>query len=272
MSKKDDLLLMNSRRKYVLNEKTQFVIKEAYKTARTNLVFSLAPFERKIVVVTSCSPSEGKSTTCVNLAITMAETGVKVLLIDADMRKPTIHTTLKQKNHIGLSSILGGICSDVKLALHSDIRPNLDVITSGPIPPNPAELLSSAKMRKLLTLLCEYYDYIFIDTPPVNVVSDSQLMNDIIAGLIFVVKEDSTTHPSIKVALQSVELAQGKVLGFMKVACNAKGSKSYKSYKYGHYGRYGHYGKNGSFSTSDLIKSVQKDDGNLRISSKEKKN
>lgn len=249
-------------RKFIINDKTQFIIREAYKTARTNLIFSLAPFKNKISVITSCMPTEGKSTTAINLAITMAEKGESVLLIDCDMRKPNVHNLLNIKNSIGLSSILGGLSSDVNEAIRSSVRENLDVMTAGPIPPNPAELLSSQKMRELMNLISKYYDYIFLDTPPVNVVSDGLLMNDLASGIVMVVKEDSTSHPAIKDALRSIEMANGKVLGFIKVGCSLKASKSYKSYKYGKYGEYGYgysYGNTGSFNSDELNYSPTKE-------------
>lgn len=251
MRKKNVRLSNAQSRKYILNDKTQFVIREAYKTARTNLIFALAPYKNKISVVTSCMPTEGKSTTALNMAITMAEKGENVLIIDCDMRKPNVHNLFNIRNVTGLSSILGGINSDVNAAIHSSVRNNLDVMTAGPIPPNPAELLSSQKMRELVHLISKYYDYIFLDTPPVNVVSDALLMNDIAAGIVLVVKEDSTSHPALKDALRSIEMANGKVLGFIKVGCNAKASKSYKSYKYGKYGEYGYgYGSGSSHSSA----------------------
>lgn len=232
MGKKSDRLPISVSRKFILSPDTQFVITEAYKTARTNLIFSLAPCESKISIVTSCSPSEGKSTNCLNLAITMAEMGASVLIIDADMRKPVVHSLLKLDNRTGLSSILGGIIGDVSQAITPNVRPNLDVLTAGPIPPNPAELLSSSRMEQLLEIVGSHYNYVFIDTPPVTVVSDAFLMNEMSAGIIFVIKEGYTTHAAIADALQRVKMTNGKVLGFIKANCNYKGKGGYKSYKY----------------------------------------
>lgn len=231
-AKKGARLPINVSRKFILSEKTQFVIKEAYKTARANLMFSLAPFENKIVIVTSCAPAEGKSTNCLNLAITTAETGASVLLIDADMRKPVQHSLLKLENKKGLSSILGGITSDVGDAITKNVRENLDVLTSGPIPPNPAELLSSRRMAELMGIVGKHYDYVFIDTPPVTVVTDAFLMNDTVSGIVFVIKEGYTTHVEINEALQKAKMTNAKVLGFIKANCDIKGKSGYSSYKY----------------------------------------
>ncbi len=232
MSKKNERLPINRSRKFIVSDDTQFVITEAYKTARTNLIFSLAPCESKISVVTSCSPAEGKSTNCLNLAITMSQMGASVLIIDADMRKPVIHSLLELENKAGLSTLLGGISDSVSKVIIHGVRPSLDVLTSGPIPPNPAELLSSKKMEQLLDLAGKHYDYVFIDTPPVTVVSDAFLMNEHAAGMIFVIKEGSTSHTAISEALERIKMTNGKVLGFLKTNCNSRGKHSYKSYKY----------------------------------------
>lgn len=236
MSKKDVKMSTHNIRNYILNDDTPFIITEAYGMARTNLIFSLSTTDKKTVVFTSALPSEGKSTTCVNMAITLAKTGASVLLIDADLRKPTVHRLLKINNKFGLSSVIGGFCN-VAQALNAQSIDNLDVIIAGPIPPNPAELISSKNMKELLKIVQIEYDFILIDSPPVNIVSDSQLINDMISGIIFVVKENQTTHTAVKDALQKIKLADGNILGFMKVNCNSKGNKTYKGYKY-HY-KYG---------------------------------
>lgn len=243
MSKKHLPESIQQKKRNILGSGTAFVISEAYKTARTNLIFTLATSDKKIVAITSANPAEGKSTSCANIAITLAEMGASVLIIDADLRKPTIHKLLDVVNKNGLSSILGGFCN-VNDALNKNIRENLDIIAAGPIPPNPAELIASDIMTKLLAVLKDHYDYIFIDTPPINVVSDSQLMNNIISGIMFVVHEGRTTHPDIQGALRSIELANGKILGFLKVNCNARGSKHYKNYKYRYNYNYSHNNPN----------------------------
>ncbi len=230
--KKGARLPISQSRKFILSDSTQFVIKEAYKTARANIMFSLSQSDKKIVVVTSCSPAEGKSTNCLNLAMTMAETGASVLLIDADLRKPIQHSLLKLDNKKGLSSILGGITGDIGKTIKKNVRENLDVLTSGPIPPNPAELISGKRMGELLEIVGSHYDYVFIDTPPVMVVTDAFLMNDSVAGIVFIIKEGSTTHVEIKEAIQKTKLMNAKILGMVKVNCDYKGKSGYSSYKY----------------------------------------
>ena len=143
--------------------------------------------------------------------------------------------------------MLGGFCPTEE-AIIKNVRPSLDVITSGPIPPNPTELIGSEAMSKLLSVYSEKYDYILMDTPPINVVTDSQLLNGMIGGHVFVVRENSTTHPDIAEALEKVSLANGRRLGFIKSFCGG-GTKSYGGKygkKYGYYRSYGYeYGGDG---------------------------
>ena len=222
-----------------ITDSTPFAIVEAYNTARTNTMFAVSTGESKIIAVTSSNPSEGKSTTCANFAISFANAGFKVLLVECDLRKPTVAKNFAIKPKNGLSAVLGGFCS-VNDAINAEVFPNLDIITAGDIPPNPSELLGSQAMRTFLAASSEIYDYVFLDTPPVNVVTDSQLMNDVIAGIVFVVKERHTTHPDIQSALDKIRLANGKVLGFVKTfgsigKTGRYGKKyAYKDYKYGY--------------------------------------
>lgn len=222
-------------------EDTPFAIVEAYNTARTNIMFAASTSNKKVVAVTSSNPSEGKSTTCANIAISFANAGLKVLLVECDLRKPTMNNNFKLSNPNGLSSVLGGFCS-VSEAVNPEVMNNLDIISAGDIPPNPSELLSSDAMKIFIEASSETYDYVFLDTPPVNVVTDSQLMNELIAGIVFVVRENSTTHPDIQSALDRINLAKGKTLGFVKTFCQLGKSKRYgKKYAYNY--QYGYSNK-----------------------------
>lgn len=230
-----------SSKRYLLDDNTPFVIAEAYRAARTNLIFSLAASGGNIISFTSAEPGEGKSTTCANMAIAFADMGKRVLLIDCDMRKPTVQTAFKLGGQNGLSSVLGGFCS-LEDAVNRDVRSSLDVLASGPIPPNPTELLGSGIMAKLLENVSAKYDYVLLDTPPINVVTDSQLMNSIIGGHVFVVRENTTSHPDIAESLEKVSLANGRKLGFIKSFCTGGMKSSYGKKKYGRYGKkYGYY-------------------------------
>lgn len=219
----------------ILTRESSFHIKEAYKATRTNIMFSLAGKGCKRIVVTSSFPGEGKSTTCINLAITFAQTGSRVLLVDADMRKPTVHRKLDMMNGNGLAHLLSNFCT-LEEAITPTSYENLDVITSGHIPPNPAELLASETMGELLETLEQNYDYIFIDTPPLNVVTDATVLSQRVSGTVVVVREGTTHYKDVQDAISKLEFAQAKVLGFI-----LHGVKERKGGKYGKYGKYSRY-------------------------------
>ncbi len=222
--------------KNVINGDSKFAIVEGYKIARTNLVFSLAASESKIVVVTSWSKGEGKSTATANLAISFSKMGKKVLLMDCDLRRPNIHNLIRLQNNAGLSEVLGKF-KTLDEVVNRDVLPCLDVLTAGSIPPNPSELLASSYFDSLLHSIEETYDYIIIDTPPVGIVTDSLILKDYISGYVLVVREKVTTHGDIEKAIQSITLADSKVLGFLKVGCSLT-EKKYAKGKYGYYKYY----------------------------------
>ena len=220
----------------VINNDSKFAIVEGYKIARTNLVFSLAASDNNIAVVTSWSKGEGKSTATSNLAISFSKMGKKVLLIDCDLRRPNVHNLLKLDNTTGLSEVVGKFVS-FKDAVHSEVLPCFDVLTSGSIPPNPSELLASASFDALIKSVRDEYEYIIIDSPPLGVVTDTLLLKDYISGYVVVVRERVTTHGDIEKTLQSIQLADSKVLGFLKVGCTSA-EKKYSKGKYGYYKYY----------------------------------
>lgn len=201
-----------SQRRQILNEKTPFATREAYRTLRTNIRFALQGEGCKKFCITSSSQGEGKSITMLNLAITFAEAGQRVLLIDADMRRPAIARLLVEKSTPGLSNILAGLATEQE-ALRKEVYPNLDVIYSGDIPPNPAELLDSDRMRELLEKLSKWYDYILVDTPPVNIVSDACVVGNMLDGVLVLARQGRSRKDSLKRAVNHLELAGVKVLG-----------------------------------------------------------
>lgn len=220
----------------VINNNSKFAIVEGYKIARTNLVFSLSAAENNIAVVTSWSKGEGKSTATSNLSISFSKMGKKVLLIDCDLRRPNVHNLLKLDNSIGLSEVVGKF-KTFKEAVHTDVLPCLDVLTSGSIPPNPSELLASTSFDALINTIRNDYDYIIIDSPPIGVVTDTLLLKDYIGGYVVVVREKVTTHGDVEKIIQSIRLAGSKVLGFLKVGCTGHEKKYHKGY-YGYYKYY----------------------------------
>lgn len=213
-----------------LNNEAPFSVVEAYKTIRTNLMFVLPNKNKKTIIVSSSLPGEGKSTTSLNLGISFSQLDQRVLLIDGDMRNPTIYKKLKINNSKGLSSILVGFCELGEVI--KNVYPNFDVLTSGPLPPNPAELLGSDNMSELLEVLEEYYDLIIIDTPPINVVSDSLILAPKTDGIIIVIKQGETTHEQFKKVLNSIEFANVKLLGTILNGIKFEGKKYNYKYKY----------------------------------------
>ena len=228
--------------KNVISSDSKFAIVEAYKIARTNLVFSLTAMNNNCVAITSWSKGEGKSTATVNLAISFAKMNKRVLLIDTDLRRPNLHNLLKLNNEHGVSDVVAGI-GEFDKALNRNVISDLDVLTSGAIPPNPSELIASPAFGELLERAKEEYDYVIMDTPPLGVVADTLLLKDYVGGYVMVVRERVTTHGDIENALQNIHLADSKVLGFLKVGCSlrSKGYKGYKGYKGRKYYGYNNY-------------------------------
>ena len=214
----------------LLDDNVPFSVVEAYKMIRTNMMFVLSDSENKRVVISSALPNEGKTITAINLAIAFSQTGKKVLLIDADLRRPTVYQRLKINNNKGLSSILVGFCS-LREAVRN-ISPNFDVLTSGAIPPNPSELLGGNNMSLLLDGLKDYYDYIIIDTPPINMVSDALVLTPKTDGLVLITRQGKTTHDQFRKAIASIELANVKLLG--AILNGDRSGNSVYGYTYGY--------------------------------------
>ncbi|EZP75274.1 tyrosine-protein kinase [Parageobacillus genomosp. 1] len=187
-------------------------ISEQYRTIRTNIQFSFIDEKMRSLMVTSSSPSEGKSTTAANLAIVFAQQGKKVLLIDADLRKPTMHYTFRLNNYTGLTSVLTHSSSLLSACQETNVE-NLYVLTSGPIPPNPAELLSSKMMDNCLQQLHESFDLIIFDTPPVLAVTDAQILANKCDGTILVVASGKTEIGAAVKAKELLAAANAKLLG-----------------------------------------------------------
>lgn len=225
------------------NRNVAFRVAEAYKMIRTNLLFTLANADSKVVVFSSAEPSAGKSTLCSNLAIVMAQTGAKVLLIDADMRKPVQHRNFRVSKTMGLSKILGNLNS-LDECIQREIVANLDLIPSGSIPPNPSELLGSDRMKKLLEQVEEKYDYVFIDSPPLGVVADALVIAPRSAGVVLVARQKQTTYDELEECISAIKQIDATMLGVVvtDVRSDSAGymrydnKQYYRSYNY-EYGR-----------------------------------
>ena len=230
-----------SRRKKqgLLCDELSFAAAESYKLLRTNLQFALPEKECRIIGVTSSIRGEGKSTTSVNLAYTLAQTGKRVLLIDGDMRLPTIAQKLEMSGTPGLSNLLAGLSAERNCLRKSSYFDNWYILPAGDIPPNPSELLGSERMHALLDRYKDVFDYILLDLPPVNIVVDALVITKWTDGVIVVVRENYTDRRALDACMYQVEKLGAKMLGFVMTDADVGGS-SYKTYgKYGK--RYGGY-------------------------------
>lgn len=205
-------------------------IAEQYRTVRTNIQFSSVDNELRTLVVTSAGPSEGKSTTTANLAVVFAQQGKRVLIIDSDLRKPTVQYTFRIDNYLGLSNVLTKQTS-LDEAVKPTSQANLWVLPSGPIPPNPSELLGSKGMIALLQVVQEQYDIIILDSPPVLAVTDAQVLANVVDGVVLVVSSGKTEIDSAKKAKELLDSAKAKILGV--VLNNKKAQDSQYYYYYG---------------------------------------
>ena len=216
-------------RRQILNKNSGFMVREAYKTLRTNIHFSLRDSACKKFCITSGTAGEGKSITLLNLAISFAESGQKVLLIDADLRRPAIARLLVEKATPGLSNVLAGL-SNIEEAIRPEVYPNLDILFSGDIPPNPSELLGSEKFETLIKQLSNQYDYIMVDTPPVNVVSDACLVSKLVDGVLLLVRQEKSTKETVRQAVSNLQLVEAKILGFVLNGVTVVQKKNYGYY------------------------------------------
>lgn len=251
MAAKKNKAEQHTRRRTLLDKTIPFQVNEAYKNLRTNLTFALSTRPSKVFAISSSLASEGKSTVAANTAITLSLTKSKVLLIDCDLRKPVQHKVFKLRNSKGLSTLMGGIHS-FKEVVNEEVIPFLDIITCGPIPPNPSEMLASDNMKVLLDELQKYYDYIILDTPPLNVVTDALTLVSSIAGILLVAKQGSTTYEALGEAIESVKFANGYILGVVVNNVQTTGGKYNYKYKYKYKYNYNYaYGENAGQSGSD---------------------
>lgn len=220
----------NSKMRYLITKlNPRSPISEQYRTIRTNLQFSAVDDQLQTMLITSAGPEEGKSMTTANLAVVYAQQGKRVLLIDADMRKPTIHYPFRLDNLKGLSNVLAGDMSLTHAINPSDVD-NLDLITCGPIPPNPSELLASKKMQQMMEEAKQTYDMIIFDTPPVLAVADAQILADLCDGSILVVRSKQTVHEAAQKAIELLKPAKAKVLGTILNDRNKKEANYYYYY------------------------------------------
>ena len=240
----------NAKRYTILDPDTPFYVNEAYKAMRTNLTFALAASSsksRNVFAVASANPSEGKSTTAANIAISLAQMDCKVLLVDADLRKPVQHRIFKVNNKSGLTNVL--VQMDIfENCVKRDVIPNLD-------------LLASDYTADVLGAMSKLYDYVIIDTPPVNVVSDSMVISRSIAGILLVLKYGSTTFEDVKESVRRAELSNTNIIGCVLNGIRRSGGvHDYKyKYKYKSYYSYGYGSSRSGKADSSSAPITEKD-------------
>lgn len=200
-------------------------ISEQYKKIRTNIMYG-QKIAVKSFIVTSDGPGEGKSTTAANLAISFSQLGFKTILVDADMRRPTVHLTFDLDNSFGLSNLLSIKNLIVKDVINENVLSKLDVLTSGTRVMNPSELLSNRRMKRLIVLLQKNYDIIIFDMPPVSLVTDAQILAPNVDGVVIVVRENITQKNSLKQTVKLIERVGGNILGAVYLSEQEKGKRN----------------------------------------------
>lgn len=224
-----------------------FAAKEAYKLLRTNLLFSLPELvEGKcyVIGITSSLRDEGKSTTAIHLASTLAEQGERVLVIDGDLRLPSLHKKLSIALKPGLSNLLvtrritDQFFQKINVGRRNELQITFDVLSAGDIPPNPSELIGSGRMKQRLEQLSQDYDFILLDLPPVTAVTDALVASKLVDGFIMVVRNEYTDSGSLKEAMRQLNLVDAKVLGFVYTHARTTSIGYRKKYKYRYYSHY----------------------------------
>lgn len=223
----------HSNRKFMLvGKEAPFQYQEAFKSLRTNLKFLAMGKSCKKIIMTSAIPGEGKSSVSINLAVSLADAGSRVLLMDCDLRKPILHRYLKldKSSYKGLTNILsGGVLTESIVNMKSL---NLHVIIADAIPPNPAELLGSGRMKILVGELEKHYDYIIFDTPPVSVVTDAAVLSQYADGVILVIRQNHATFDEVALAKKNLDTVHANILGAVLNDFNTKSADKESGYYY----------------------------------------
>ena len=223
----------NNRAQHIISENSPFAVAEAYKSVRTSILFANTTEGCNIIAFTSSASGEGKTITCINVAISLAQSGKKVLLIDSDMRKPQIASVLGLKSMPGLSELLSGVedmSAGSGCCRQQTEHEGLDVICAGALPPNPAELIACSRTDKLFEMFSKEYDYILIDTPPCMVVTDALLYKKHIMGYVAVVRANVSKMDATEKLLERFEQIGARVIGFILNGGTHK-KQTYTQYK-----------------------------------------
>ena len=213
---------------FVMEKAPKSIDAEAYRSLRSNIEYSSFDDEYRVIVVTSSVPGEGKSTTSGNLAIALAQSGNSVLLVDCDMRKPSIHKMFKISNAAGTAELLLRKKSFEEVA--NKYNENLTIITAGKIPPNPSEMLASRAMTAFIEEMKKEFKYIILDTPPLQAVTDAQVLSTKADGVLLIVRAGSTKREMVFNSVDLIKKVQGKVIG---TVLNGVENKKNNYYYYG---------------------------------------
>lgn len=253
MQQSNDLQKSSNKKKFNnIGSNLSFAVSEAYKRLRTNIFFSLEDKEDNSgysIGITSSLRGEGKSTTSINTAYALAESGKRVILLECDLRLPVVANTLNIDPEPGLSEFIVGLCKSESAIKPSVIHPNLDIIPAGNIPPNPSELLGTKKFRNILKALEKAYDFIIVDLPPISSVSDALVVAGNVDGMIVVVRQDLCTQSILGDTMRQLNVVKDKIMGFVYNGADSE-SKRYNK-KYYNYGYSYGYGKKHHKSSSD---------------------
>ncbi len=221
---------------YSSGDNSVFSVQEAYKAIRTNIILSVIKDGCKKIVITSSNPHEGKSTTAVNVAISLSQAFKRVLIIDCDLRKARVHRALGVAGEPGLTNILSGL-ADVEDSVQPTKYQNLFCLPAGLFAPNPAEMLASERMAALIETLEQSFDYIIFDTPPINVVSDALPLVKLSDGVVFIVRSRVTVYSEFERALDSLNFIDARIIGVIVNGDDGEENGTRKNY--GGYGAYG---------------------------------
>lgn len=216
-----------------------FSAAEAYRLLRTNVMYSFASESRcHVIGISSAVSGEGKSKTSCNLSYALAEAGKKVLLLDGDLRLPTIAAKLGLRRSPGLTNLLVSNEDHHSAIQHCADIPGMDVIVAGESAPNPSELLGSGVMAELIRTLSEEYEYIIIDLPPITVVSDALVLSQLLHGVIMVVRKDQASERLLAEAMRQIQMVGLRVLGFVFNGTHSQTDKHYKRYRDSYYAKH----------------------------------
>ncbi len=207
---------------------------EAYRTLRTNIQYFSLDKPVKTLLITGANPGCGKSTTSANLAVTLAQSGFSVLLVDTDLRRPTLHKFFNAFNDQGLTNLLVDATRELPMLVYRSKMENLHLLPSGPLPPNPAELLATEKMSKIVSVFKSNYDYVVFDSPPVIAVTDAAILSRLVDATILVIDHNGATREEAAFALEQLRKVQANVIG--AINNNFPNKRSYYHYYSYYYG------------------------------------